>query len=100
MKTRAIINSAAIAHNLAVIRALAPDSKIMAVVKADAYGHGVTGLLPVLEQHTQALAIARIEEAQILRAAGYSGRLLLLCGVSNPCGADCGTVIAAGYSGA
>lgn len=83
MKTRAIINSAALAHNLATIRTLAPGSKVMAVVKADAYGHGVAGLLPVLGQHTQALAIARIEEAQVLRAAGYSGRLLLLCGISN-----------------
>jgi alanine racemase len=83
MKTRAIINSAALAHNLATVRTLAPGSKVMAVVKADAYGHGVTGLLPALAQHTQALAIARIEEAQILRAAGYSGRLLLLCGISN-----------------
>lgn len=84
MKTRAIIKLAAIAHNLATIRTLAPDNNIIAVVKADAYGHGVTGLLPILEQQTQALAIARIEEAETLRSAGYNGRILLLCGVSNP----------------
>lgn len=83
MKTRAIINLAAIAHNLSVIRTLAPDSNIMAIVKADAYGHGVVSLLPVLEQYSQALAIARIEEAQILRTAGYRGHVLLLSGVSN-----------------
>ena len=83
MKTRAIINLATIAHNLSVIRTLAPDSNIMAIVKADAYGHGVVGLLPTLEQHAQALAIARIEEAQILRTAGYTGRILLLAGVSD-----------------
>lgn len=83
MKTRAIINSQAIANNLSVVRHLAPNCNILAVVKADAYGHGVVNLLPTLEQHTQALAIARIEEAQILRTAGYTGRMLLLSGVSN-----------------
>lgn len=83
MKTRAIINLAAIAHNLSVVRTLAPDSNIMAIVKADAYGHGVASLLPALEKHAQALAIARIEEAQILRTAGYTGRILLLAGVSD-----------------
>ena len=83
MKTRAIINLAAIANNLSIVSALAPDNNIMAIVKADAYGHGVVNLLPVLEQHAQALAIARIEEAQILRTAGYTGRILLLSGVSN-----------------
>ncbi|HSC74845.1 MAG TPA: alanine racemase [Pseudomonadales bacterium] len=84
MKTRAIIKLAAITHNLDTIRTLAPDNNVIAVVKADAYGHGVAGLLPILKTHTEALAIARIEEAQILRAAGYKGRMLLLCGVANP----------------
>jgi alanine racemase len=84
MKTRAIIKISAFTHNILTVHALAHDSKTIAVVKADAYGHGVIGLLPALEQHTQALAIARIEEAQILRAAGYRGQLLLLCGVNNP----------------
>ena len=83
MKTRAIIHLAAIAHNLNTVRRLAPGSQIMAVVKADAYGHGATSLLPTLETHTDALAVARIGEAQALRNAGYCGRLLLLCGVSN-----------------
>jgi alanine racemase len=83
MKTRAIIKLAAFAHNLAIVRALAPESAVMAAVKADAYGHGLLGLLPTLQQQTQGLAIARIEEAQALRTAGYIGRLLLLCGVSS-----------------
>ncbi|HQQ63447.1 MAG TPA: alanine racemase [Pseudomonadales bacterium] len=83
MKTRAIIKLPAIAHNLAIARAHAPDNKVMAVVKADAYGHGSAGLLPVLRQHTEGLAVARLEEAQALREAGYEGKLLLLSGVTD-----------------
>ncbi len=83
MKTRAIINSHALAHNLDSVRSLAPHCRVLAIVKANAYGHGVTGLLPALQQHTDALAVARLEEAQQLRDAHYQGRLMLMCGVSN-----------------
>lgn len=83
MKTRAIIRSQALAHNLAVVRQLAPHCPIAAIVKANAYGHGVAALLPTLTQHSDAFAVARIEEADALRQAGYHGRLLLLSGVSD-----------------
>ncbi len=83
MKTRAIINTQALTHNLGVVRAFAPHCRVLAVVKANAYGHGVTGLLPSLQQHADALAVARLEEAQQLRDTHYQGRLMLMCGVSN-----------------
>ena len=83
MKTRAIINTAALANNLSHIRQLAPSNPILAIVKADAYGHGAVGLLPSVAQHSDALAVARLEEAKILRTAQYQGRLILMCGVSN-----------------
>ncbi len=83
MKTRALIDLTAIAHNLSRVRASAPGCKLMAVVKADAYGHGSAGLLPVLATQADGLAVARLEEAQALRAAGYHGRLLLLAGVAD-----------------
>lgn len=83
MKTRAIISRSALVHNLNVVRGLAPNCPLMAMVKADAYGHGAVALLPTLEQHADALAVARLQEAQSLRHAGYQGRLLLLCGVSD-----------------
>lgn len=83
MKTRALIRPAALAHNLGVVRQLAPGLPVIAMVKADAYGHGVTGLLATLQQHADALAVARLVEATALRTNGYRGRLLLLCGVSN-----------------
>jgi len=83
MKTRALINTAAFAHNLTAIRQLVPNSLILAIVKADAYGHGAVGLLSTVAQHSDALAVARLEEAKVLRAAGYQGRLMLMCGASN-----------------
>lgn len=39
--TRLIINLAALQHNLECVRTLAPNSKVMAMVKANAYGHGI-----------------------------------------------------------
>ncbi len=82
METRvqARIDLAALQHNLQRARALAPASKIMAVVKANAYGHGLRGCLPVLSQ-ADALAVATLEEAGKLRGAGFAGRVLLLEGV-------------------
>lgn len=80
-KTRALIDPAALAHNLTVARQHAHGSRLMAVVKADAYGHGAVALLPELSQHSDGLAVARLSEAASLRDAGYQGRLLLLCGV-------------------
>ncbi len=83
MKTRALINTAALASNLMHIRHLVPNSPILAIVKADAYGHGIVGLLPTVTQHSDALAVARLEEAKILRNAHYQDRLILMCGVSS-----------------
>lgn len=83
MKTRARISRSALLHNLAVVRELAPGCPLMAMVKADAYGHGAVALLPTLASRADAFAVARLEEAQVLRKAGYQGQLLLLCGVSS-----------------
>jgi alanine racemase len=75
--TRALIDLSAIRHNLGVVRSLCPHSRIMAMVKADAYGHG---LLPVAQALANAdgLAVARLEEALQLRRAGIAQRVLLL----------------------
>lgn len=83
-KTRAIIDTQALQHNLQLARQAVPGCRLMAVVKADAYGHGAVPLLPVLQAHTDGLAIARLEEAEPLRKHGFNGRLLLLAGVSTP----------------
>lgn len=76
---RAVIDLDALRHNLAVVRSLCPASRVMAMVKADAYGHG---LLPVARALAAAgvegLAVARLSEALRLHDAGIGRRLLLL----------------------
>jgi len=78
--TRAVIHLSAIEHNLALIRTMAPQSKIMAVVKADAYGHGIVKVAQCLE-HADALAVACIEEAIELRNGGIDKPIILLEGI-------------------
>jgi alanine racemase len=77
---RARINQAALRANLQVVRACAPASRVMAVVKANAYGHGLVPSAQALAQ-ADAFAVARLEEAGALRAAGLEGRIVLLEGV-------------------
>lgn len=77
---RARIDSAALRSNLAVIRARAPHSRVMAMVKANAYGHGLVPTALALPD-ADAFAVARIEEAQALRSAGIAQRIVLLEGI-------------------
>ncbi|HVN46793.1 MAG TPA: alanine racemase [Steroidobacteraceae bacterium] len=77
---RAIIDSHALRHNLRVIRARAGGARIIAVVKANAYGHGLAGTALALDE-ADALAVARLEEGLALRAAGIGRRIVLLEGV-------------------
>jgi alanine racemase len=66
----------AVRHNLAVVRVMCPACKVLAVVKADAYGHG---LIPVAKSLGEAdgLAVARLPEALLLRQAGITQRVVL-----------------------
>ena len=77
--TLATIDLAAIGHNLATVKQLAPHSKIMAVIKADAYGHGIEEVAKVLVD-AEGLAVARLEEALQLRNINNEQRILLLGG--------------------
>ncbi|HKD55439.1 MAG TPA: alanine racemase [Steroidobacteraceae bacterium] len=77
---RAVIDTNALRHNLSVIRARARGAKVIAVVKANAYGHGLVSAALAL-QGADAYAVARLEEALALRAAGIGTRILLLQGV-------------------
>jgi alanine racemase len=71
------IDLAALRHNLAQVRSLCPDSQVMAMVKADAYGHGLLQVARALRD-ADGLAVARLDEALQLRRAGIGQRLLLL----------------------
>ncbi|MGH8255495.1 MAG: alanine racemase [Steroidobacteraceae bacterium] len=74
------IDSGALRSNLQVVRARAPGCRVMAVVKANAYGHGLVASALALAE-ADAFAVARLEEAMALRAAGVRGRIVLLEGV-------------------
>lgn len=77
---RAIIDTAALRHNLGRVRELAPRSKVLAVIKANAYGHGIVPSAVALAG-ADGFAVARLEEAVALRAAGLRHRIVLLEGV-------------------
>ena len=77
---RALIDTAALRHNLGTIRAYAPRSKVMAVVKANAYGHGLVSTALALAD-ADSFAVARLEEGIALRSAGVQTPIVLLEGV-------------------
>ncbi|MBS1199324.1 MAG: alanine racemase [Proteobacteria bacterium] len=80
---RAIVDTAALRHNLERVRATAPGSKVLAVIKANAYGHGIVPTAVALAG-ADGFAVARLEEGIALRAAGLRHRVLLLEGVFAP----------------
>lgn len=69
----------AIRSNVAVLAGRAPTAQLMAVVKADGYGHGaVTAARAALAGGATWLAVALVEEGRVLRAAGIAAPILLL----------------------
>jgi len=78
----ATVDHAAIRANLARVRAYAPRSKVMAAIKADAYGHGAVPVARTLiDAGVDALAVACFEEALTLREAHIQAPIALLEGV-------------------
>jgi alanine racemase len=75
----ATINLAALAHNLGVARAHAPHAKVLAVIKANAYGHGLLRAAGALRA-ADGFAVLEFDAALQLRAAGYAQRIVLLEG--------------------
>jgi len=76
----ATVDSGALRHNLQVVRGRAPRSRVMAVFKANAYGHGLTAVAGALAD-ADAFAVARVEEGLALRQAGITHPVVLLEGV-------------------
>lgn len=76
----ATISHSALAHNLAVVKQYAPHSKIMAVVKANGYGHGLINVAQGLNA-AEGFAVLGLNEAIDLREAGFEQKILLLEGV-------------------
>ncbi|MBA4284656.1 MAG: alanine racemase [Xanthomonadaceae bacterium] len=81
-RVTATVDLSAIRHNLRCVRALAPQSKVMAAIKADGYGHGAVPVARALaDAGVDAFAVACLEEAVSLRDAGITTRIALLEGV-------------------
>jgi len=76
---KVVISLSALRHNFSRIRTLAPDSKIMSIVKADAYGHGIAQIAQSL-QDADAFCVACLEEARELRKVNIKQRINLLEG--------------------
>lgn len=76
----ALIHPDALRHNLARARSAAPDAKVWAVVKADAYGHGIERVFEAL-RGADGFALLDLAEAERVRALGWRGPVMLLEGV-------------------
>lgn len=74
------INLECIRSNFRLASSLTPNGKTVAVVKADAYGHGAVQVAESLSNETEVFAVASIEEAMTLRISGIRLPILLLEG--------------------
>lgn len=78
---RAIIDLEALSHNYQRVRQLAPQSKVMAVIKADAYGHGMVQVAKSLSKAgVDGFAVACLTEAMALREAGIEESITVFQG--------------------
>ncbi len=82
----ACIDAAALRSNFSTLRAaLAPGVAVLAVVKADGYGHGATLVAPVLaEAGADLFGVATVDEGVELRAAGIAQPIVVLAGAAGP----------------
>ena len=80
--TRAVVNLSALQHNFQVARNAAPHSRLMAIIKANAYGHGLLQVARALHA-ADAFGVATVDEAVSLREAGVPQPVVLLEGFSS-----------------
>lgn len=81
---KATFSTANLINNLAIIRAQAPHSKIVAMIKANAYGHGLCAVAERLQGKVEMMGVASIDEALTLRAQGIKTPVLLMEGIFSP----------------
>ncbi len=79
----ATISTAALKHNLSVVRRHVPRSRTLAVIKANAYGHGLMRAASALSG-AEGYALLELDAAVALREAGFGQRILLLEGLFEP----------------
>jgi alanine racemase len=79
----ATIDASALRHNLGVVRRHAPQAKVMAVVKADAYGHGRARAASALAD-ADGFGLLELDAAVALRESGVTRRIVLIEGFFEP----------------
>lgn len=76
----AYVDLNALRYNLQHIKTLAPHSKVLAMVKSNAYGHGAVEIARALEDNVDAFGVVFLKEALPLRAAGIKKPIIILAG--------------------
>ena len=76
----ATINSAALRHNIQLIKSFAPNQKLLAMIKANAYGQGLLPAAHNLADQVDGFGVARLREALEIQETGYTGKILLVEG--------------------
>ena len=79
-QTQVIIHADAILNNFKLLAALSPTSRSIAVIKADAYGHGAVNVARILKYASSRFVVAIMEEAIALREAGVTAPIVVLEG--------------------
>lgn len=82
--TRAILSKENLLNNIRVVRRLAPQSKVIAMIKANAYGHGIRSIALRLKDQVDILGVASIDEALAIRKVGVTTPILLMEGFFHP----------------
>lgn len=77
---RALVDAQALRHNVAQVRRRAPHARVMAIVKANGYGHGLVWVAKTLADVVDAFGVAAAEEGVALREAGITNAVCLLEG--------------------
>ena len=93
--TQAIIHLPALIQNYQLAKQHAPQAKAYAVIKANAYGHGLQGVAKGLAAQADGFAVACVEEADQIRAAGVDAPIMVLEGPYNE--AECQHAAQQGY---
>ena len=77
----AILSTENLLHNISVIKSKVGETKIIAMVKANAYGHGIRSVASRIDKHVDILGVASIDEALALRKIGVKAPIMLAEGV-------------------
>jgi len=80
MRVYGSVNLASLRHNLTIVRQHAPSSLVMAVVKKDAYGHGLIRVAKAIDDQADGFAVASVDEGVALRESGILSPICVLSG--------------------